>query len=740
MGSQSAPLCQYVRVAVPAPLRRAFDYLSSYPGLAPGMRVRVPFGRGNRIGVVLECNIQPDRPDDKLKAVGEVLDNRPLLNRELLQLLQWSAAYYHHPVGEVIATALPGPLRKGLPAVRQTRISWLLTDLGRNDGSRLLARAPAQQALLNNLLAGSGKIERDDPLLSSDRNRRALNGLVAKALVVRELRPLTLGEPQPAPSAERTPLELNPAQAEAVREVNQGLKQFRVHLLDGVTGSGKTEVYLQTMAAVCAAGGQCLLLVPEISLTTQTLERIKARVAGQVYSIHSGRSESERLEAWLAAANGDAAVVIGTRSALFTPFRNLGLILVDEEHDLSYKQQENFRYHARDLAIKRAQLNQIPIVLGSATPSLESAWRADSGSYNRLLLPQRAGAALPPSIRCIDVRNTPLDAGLSPALIESIEQHLEAEHQVLLFLNRRGYAPVYYCHRCGWTTRCNACDATLTFHRRHNRLLCHHCGASAPLPQSCGDCGATELLLLGAGTERLEEALLTRFPDHGLVRIDQDMTRAKGALTKRLDAIRSGAPRILVGTQMLTKGHHFPGVTLVGVLDADQGLYSTDVRATERLAQMLLQVAGRAGRAENRGEVLVQTHQPEHPLFNQLFEQGYAAFCQTELAERRAALLPPFSQLALFRAESSQVARAENFLNRAADLLRQSAGKEIQVLGPLPAPMEKRQGRYRMQLVVQAPRHRTLHQLLGRVLPLLDRLPRGQRLRWSLDIDPMDLY
>jgi primosomal protein N' (replication factor Y) len=431
--------------------------------------------------------------------------------------------------------------------------------------------------------------------------------------------------------------------------------------------------------------------------------------------------------------------VIGTRSAVFTPMPRLGLIIVDEEHDASYKQHEGFRYSARDLAIRRAQQAAIPIVLGSATPSLESLHNALTGRYRLLHLGRRAGSAAPPAMHLIDVRGQGLLEGLSNALLHHMRRHLDAGGQTLLFLNRRGFAPALLCHSCGWVADCKRCDAHMTLHRAQHKLRCHHCGAERAPDIACPACAAQDLLAAGQGTERVEAALRSLFPEVGITRIDRDTTRRKGSLDRMLDGVHKGDTRILVGTQMLAKGHDFPDVSLVGILDADGGLFSADFRAPERMAQLITQVAGRAGRAARPGEVYIQTHQPHHALLNQLIPSGYRAFAEAALAERQEALYPPHGHLALLRAESAQAAPSMSFLEQAAALARESLPEGVELWGPVPAPMERRAGRFRAQLLLQSQQRSSLHALLREWVPRLDELSSARRARWSLDVDPQDL-
>ncbi|MCE3237313.1 MAG: priA [Gammaproteobacteria bacterium] len=535
------------------------------------------------------------------------------------------------------------------------------------------------------------------------------------------------------------PLLLNTEQQTAVNTIQAAGNHFQVFLLDGVTGSGKTEVYLQVIADILKAQKQVLVLVPEIGLTPQTIQRFRERFSVLVVALHSGLSEKERLQAWNSAYTNNAKILIGTRSAVFSSMPNLGLIIIDEEHDLSFKQQDSFRYHARDVAIMRAHFKKIPIILGSATPALETLHKAQQGKFIHLRLPHRAGAAQLPEFSVLDIRNKSLEEGLSQEILENIRQHLERGEQVMLFLNRRGFAPVLLCRACGWMAICKRCDARMTYHQHSNRLHCHHCASDIPLLTRCGACNKKELQPVGLGTERLEKVLKKNFPNYSIARIDRDSTKRKGSIETLLQAIQSGEHRILIGTQMLAKGHHFPNVTLVTIVDADGGFFSSDFRALERMGQLLLQVAGRAGRVEKKGKVIIQTHHPDHPLLHPLFYSSYQQFADLILKERAGAVLPPYSFFALFRAEAYQVEHATHFLQTVKKLFY-PANKELQLLGPVPAPMPRRAGRHRVQLLVQANQRAILQKFLKNLLPEIEKIRQKQRVRWSLDVDPAEMF
>ncbi len=728
-----------LQVALDTPLRRVFDYLPPAQTLLaretprPGVRVVVPFGRQRLIGILVGIASESAVPSLKLKAALEFLDERPVFDPVTFELLRWAADYYHHPIGEVYAAALPVSLRLGAPTAESTE-HWSLTELGREElASPSSKRAPQQRALLSWLAARAGVTANQvadtfkPTLLKTLEARGWIAALVSdlpSALIPMHMHP---GE-----------LALTGAQAQAVNTILTTLSTFRVHLLYGVTGSGKTEVYLRVIAAAIAGGAQALVLVPEIALTPQLVDRFRRRFSAGVVVVHSGLTDSERRDAWRSAHSGQARIVIGTRSAVFTSLPKLALIVVDEEHDASYKQHEGFRYSARDLAVMRARGAAVPVILGSATPSLETLENAATGRYVKHLLPQRPGAAQPPRMSLIDLRRHAADQGLSTPAIQAIAQHLKTGGQIIVFLNRRGYAPSLFCNSCGWVAPCAHCDARMTLHRRAQQLRCHHCGAQAPVPTICASCGQA-LLPVGQGTERVEETLARLFSDAPLARLDRDSASARGSIQTVLERVHSGEARILVGTQMLTKGHHFPDVTLVVILDADQGLFASDFRATERLAQTVTQVAGRAGREARAGEVLIQTEFPEHPLLKRLIAEGYESFAASALLERREAGWPPYSRLALLRAEAKDSAALDAFLRSAAEAGHALHEIELKILGPAAALIARRADHFRAHLLIETAVRSTLQRFLGRWLPRIDELPRPAGLRWSIDVDPLEV-
>ncbi|KAB1475833.1 primosomal protein N' [Cronobacter sakazakii] len=726
------------RVALPVPLARTFDYrLPDAMTAAAGCRVRVPFGRQQRVGVVVAVGNESELPLDELKSVVEVLDSESLYPPVLWRMLLWAADYYHHPIGEVLFHALPVLLRQGKPASHAPLWYWFATEEGQAVDLNSLKRSPKQQQALAALR--QGRLWRHE-VAQMAFNDAALQALRAKGLceLGSELPPIADWRGQFSVSGDR--LRLNTEQATAVGAIRGEADNFCAWLLAGVTGSGKTEVYLSVLENTLAQGKQALVLVPEIGLTPQTIARFRERFNAPVEVLHSALNDSERLAAWLKAKSGEAAIVIGTRSALFTPFKNLGVIVIDEEHDSSYKQQEGWRYHARDLAVYRAHSEQIPIILGSATPALETLHNVRQRKYRVLKLTHRAGNARPAQQHVLDLKGQPLQAGLAPALVARMRQHLQADNQVILFLNRRGFAPALLCHDCGWIAECPRCDHYYTLHQSQHQLRCHHCDSQRPVPRQCPQCGSTHLVPVGLGTEQLEQSLAPLFPGVPLSRIDRDTTSRKGALEEQLAEVHRGGARILIGTQMLAKGHHFPDVTLVALLDVDGALFSADFRSAERFAQLYTQVAGRAGRAGKQGEVVLQTHHPEHPLLQTLLHQGYDAFADQALAERGSVSLPPYSSHILIRAEDHHNQDAPAFLQQLRNLLQASplADQKLWLLGPVPALQPKRGGRYRWQLLLQHPSRLQLQRIVSGSLPLIGTLPAARKVKWTLDVDPTE--
>jgi primosomal protein N' (replication factor Y) len=713
-----------LRVALDVPLPRLFDYACDDATAADvGRRVVVPFGARARVGVVVEVCDRTDVPADKLRDAAGVLRDVPALAPDWLALARFTADYYHRPLGEVVHAALPPRLRRTRPLALPPE-AFAITDAGRTALASLPARSRKRRALLERLAVGPV------PAAALEAGA-ALRALVQAGLAA----PCALPDAAPRLVPDEP---LTPAQAAAVAAIVGALDRYAAFLLLGITGSGKTEVYLHGIAAALARGRQALVLVPEINLTPQLAALFARRFPGaRVATLTSAAAENERAAGWLAAQSGAARIVLGTRLAVFAPFARLGLVVVDEEHDASFKQQEGVRYSARDLAVYRAHAAGVPVVLGSATPSLESFAHARAGRYRQLDLPERAraGSRLP-EVRLVDTRTEALTEGVSATLAAAIDARLARAEQALVFLNRRGYAPVLVCNACGWTAGCTRCTAHLVLHTADRRLRCHHCGDAAPIPRHCPTCGNLDLVPFGRGTQRLAESIAARFPQARLLRIDSDSTRAKGRWDSMRRAIEAGEADILLGTQILAKGHDFPRVTLVGVIGADAALVAADYRAPERLFAQLYQVAGRAGRAELPGEVLVQTRYPAHPLYQALVRHDFAGFAQAQLDERRAAGFPPAVHEAALRAESGEMKDALAYLVRAAAQAPADRGS-VTVYDPVPMTLAKLAGRARAQVLVQSGSRPALQAFLRAWVAALYALKPGP-VRWHLDVDPIE--
>ncbi len=742
-----------LRLALPVPLRRLFDYrvpaAFADRHLQRGMRVRVPFGRRELTGVLWDVVTQSDQPADKLLDILDLPDSASLISTSMLELLAFAAQYYLHPLGDVLSAAFPVLLRDGDAPRGEQLPAWRVTDAGRDADPAQLKRAPRQRALLQQLRSSeTGLLQAE--LVATGYDPALLRTLAKRGWIERYTLATAYADDSHSrvtPRVGESKWPLNSAQQAAVdlvcKVMQTGTRSaagFAPFLLEGVTGSGKTEVYLELIAAVRAQHRQALVLIPEIGLTPQTEARFRERFGDDVVVLHSALTDRQRWQGWEAARSGRAGVVLGTRSALFVSLPQPGLLIVDEEHDLSFKQQEGFRYHARDLAVRRAQIENIPVVLGSATPSLETLRNVALGRYTALQLPARANASVLPPVHLIDVRQQAMDEGLSPALLKKIAAHLQQQGQVLLFLNRRGYAPTLMCHDCGWVADCPRCDIRYTLHQKIKRLRCHHCLSEKAVPAHCPQCRSTRFVPLGQGTERIEDALNKHFPDAPVARIDRDTTRGRESMQRWVDAIRAGRYKILLGTQMLAKGHDFPDVTLAALIDVDGAFFATDFRAPERLAQLITQVAGRAGRGTRAGEVLLQTHQPEHVLLQKLVREGYRAWADAALADREAHWLPPHRSHVLLRAESADGQHAQTLLRKFRDLLRtQQTDHAIDSYGPVAAPQALRAGRYRFQLLIESDRRGLIQQLLTPLLQQAETWPEARKARWSVDVDPQEM-
>lgn len=719
-----------IKIALPVPLPQLFDYLPAEDGspTPAGSRVLVPFGRRKLVGIVVRHVTKSALPPGRLLRIVRPLDqSEPLMDPKLLELIEWCWKYYKHAPGEVVLSALPPALRKASTMLPAPPVHYFITQAGRDRLKQPVGRQKIQFRMLEALVAGPRAAEALSGIGSQW--RKTLGRLMEQAWV------------EQSPAAPETPVfargpQLTAGQKKAFEKIARDLHHFHCHLLDGITGSGKTEVYMKLMEEVLASRRQALVLVPEIGLTPQLLRRFRQRLGLEPAVIHSGLSPGQRLEAWAAARAGRARLIVGTRSALLTPMPQAGLIILDEEHDASFKQQDGFRYSARDVAVKRASDLNIPVVLGSATPSLESLNNAFNGRYAWHRLRERATSASLPHWRVLGLCQQVTFHGLSTTALEAVTEAVEREEQVMVFLNRRGYAPVLMCQQCGWYGSCDRCDARLTWHRKAGLMCCHHCGSQRKVPKLCPDCRADALMGAGDGTQQLEEALEQRFPGIALLRFDRDQINRKGVMDRQLEQVMKGGCCLLVGTQMLAKGHHFPNVTLVVIVSVDQALYSTDYRALERMGQLLQQVAGRAGRMEKPGTVILQTLHPEHPALELLINHGYEAYARWLLQERRMAGLPPTGYQALLRADAHARSDVEAFLREAIELFPHG---EATAHGPMPAIMERVGGRSRMYVIVLSPSRASLHRQIDQWLLSLRTLPSARKTRWAIDIDPQEL-
>ncbi len=711
------------------------------PPIVVGERVVVPFGSRQVIALVITVQDYCDVPVKKLKSIINRLNDNFHLSESLVNFLQLCSSYYHHAIGDVFQQALPVLLRQvnanalTPPMVWHTKDNSELRQVNQLKArvEKLVNKAPKQFALYEIINKNNGISWAE--LRTLGYNKSQIKALVVKDLIEEKKQLVQKYAWHDNALNHENKLRLSTEQALIVSAINQSLTGFSCHLIDGVTGSGKTEVYLQTMESVLAHNKQVLVIVPEIGLTPQTLTRFEQRFNVPICLHHSGLNDTERLNTWLNAQQDSAAILIGTRSAIFSPLHQLGLIIIDEEHDSSLKQQDSFRYHARDIAILRARQLNIPIVLGTATPSLESLHNALSGKYRYHQLQNRAGKSSKAKIELIDLAQQQLEYGLSGSLTHAIKQTLARGEQVLLFLNRRGYAPAINCLECHWLANCQRCNKPYTLHQKQALLICHHCSSQKRIPAQCPSCGSVRIAPIGQGTEQLELRLEELFPNVNIVRIDRDNTRRKGQLAKLLQEVTDKKYQLLVGTQMLAKGHHFPDVTLVAVLDIDGALFSFDFRASEQMAQLLIQVAGRAGRASKPGKVMVQSNYVDHPLLQDLVHNGYHHFARQALKERQQALLPPYTFQALLRAEANSPSYPEKFLRA----LTERAIVACEFAGPVPAAMEKKAGKFRYHLIVQARSRKSLHKAILVLLAQIPSNPWQNKVRWSIDIDPIEL-
>ncbi|WP_444996002.1 primosomal protein N' [Aliikangiella sp. IMCC44359] len=732
-----------VGVAIAVPLRRLFDYIVPYNYAIepkPGMRVKVPFGHSTKIGVIVSVSPKSEHAsvinDSKLKEILTIIDQFSLVTPSLLKLYHWMEKYYHAPPGEIWQTMLPTSLLKGQPAKQSRQSYWQITELGKAAlfTGKVNKKAIKQRQILEQLMQSNHGIAHDQ-INQFNMPYASLKTLAGKLWVSREYSTVNPNITSNLPNIP-TSIQLNTQQQAAIEQITQSLNQYAAFLLFGVTASGKTEVYLRLIHHVLQQNKQALVLVPEIGLTPQTLKRFQERFDVEIILLHSGMSEQKRLQNWLKARSGDAKIIIGTRSSLFTPLKSPGIIIIDEEHDLSFRQQQGFRYSARDVAMVRGSIEQIPVVLGSASPSLESLLNVTKEKIKRINLTQKAKTSAQLKYRIIDLKKQPINHGLSSELISLIKKHISQQGQVLLFLNRRGYAPVLLCHQCGWSSSCQRCDTHFTYHHQSHFLQCHHCGSSRKAPNQCPNCQCEQIVPVGLGTERLQEGVQQLFPEARVSRIDRDTTRKKSAMQDFVTSIKSGEVDILIGTQMLAKGHHFPDVTLVGLIDMDGALYSADYRAPEYAAQLITQVSGRAGRADKPGEVIIQTHLAEHPMLHEIIHAGYSDFAQSAIQERIEAELPPHTFSAMFHAESPQINFVKQFLQEVKAILDRYSDLKVELLGPAPAVYVKKAGKFRYQLFLHTNNRNQLHQLLDLTLPDIEKLKTASRVRWRIEIDP----
>ncbi len=729
------------RVVLPMSKRRSFDYtVGSDQAAETGSRVVIPFGHATRVGIVVDHPAKSPIQASKLRPIESVLDDGPVVDQELMAALKWVARYYHQPLAEVIWTALPDAVCTGRSIKPKLPLGCRLTAEGRLLSPTDFVRAKVQRKIFELLAAQTGPVPIDAFEPAGASWRSALKAMREKGWVAVE--DLIENLP-PAAGAAGLIESLTEEQRQAADEIIGALGGYKSFLLYGVTGSGKTEVYLHAACKVIERGAQVLLLVPEINLTPQVLDRVGKALKARAYAYHSGMPKTLRHRTWWMARTGHAQIVVGTRSASLLSFKNLGLVVLDEEHDGSFKQQEGVRYHARKVAVRRAMALRIPIVLGSATPSLEAIHAAREGRVSALELTKRATKVAMPAVRIIDLNNVQVVDGLSVPLIKAIERRLEQQEQALVFINRRGFAPVVFCWECKWFATCDHCDVKLIYHHTEGRLRCHQCGASGgQIPAVCPSCDSPSVELLGEGTQKIEGALKRRFAGARVLRIDSDSTKGYAKIQAALDRAQRGEADILVGTQMLAKGHNFPNVTLVGVLNADRGFYSIDFRAMEYLVQQVLQVAGRAGRIKRSGQVLIQSLYPESEVFGSVRAHDYMDFARHELVRRAEAQQPPYLHHALFRASSKKEGDPTQFLVAARGyllgLLDSGRFDGVRVLDAVPSPIGRISDRYRVQLLTVGADAVTFSRFLEESVDHLEAMRKKSGLRWSIDVDPTD--
>ena len=729
---------RFAQIGIDSPLRRLFDYRipqSLDIEIAPGHRVLVPFGKRTTIGIVVSVSSESMIDESRLKNIKGVLDKKPIFDSESFSLVMWAAHYYQYSAGAALFTALPPALRK-IKQSNNTSSEKFIWQI-KPDTNIDLKRAPKQLEILAWIKNHSEGV--DPALLNKEfpSSHAAISSLAKRGVIQK----ITIENAPQSHYQATSKLSLTKDQSEASGKISALINKFQVHLLEGVTGSGKTEVYFNLIEQVLSSSNsQVLILVPEIGLTPQLLQRLQTQFDLPIGLLHSNISEKLRKDTWTNIANGNTRIILGTRLAVFTPIPHLKLIVIDEEHDGSFKQQEGFSYHARDVAIYRAKKCNIPIVLGSATPSFESLLNASNNKYQHIKLTKRIYSDVMPRIHVADMRTQQAGSILSTALCQAMNTHLNAGNQVILFLNRRGYAPVLLCHDCGWIAQCERCDANLTYHTYNDQLSCHHCDSSKQKPVHCPTCNQTNLIMVGHGTQRIEEVLSEQFSNYSTIRLDRDITRRKGSLEKILEDIHQQKHQIIIGTQILSKGHDFPNVSLVGVLDIDYGIYSSDFRALERCAQLLVQVSGRSGRREVQGEVYVQTHTPDHALLNTLLNDGYSTFASKAIAARQEWQLPPFTHHVAIRARSQKSSELYEFLSHASKIAKQCFNSNVAIHGPISPAMEKKAGQFRAFILLVSNDRKSISSHLNSCIHNIESSSMSRKVRWSIDVDPMDNF
>lgn len=736
-----------IKVAISSPIDSLFDYtpdngknIEEYP---IGSRVNIPFGSVNKIGIVVSYSNKSEIDFKKLKSIKSVIDSEPIIEEEFIELARWISEYYIHPLGDTLFNMLPNILRKGGSYDTYTKSFWRVSKKGLNLPLESMSRSPKQKLLLEFLRDKNFNSQEisEINLITKGFNKELIKKLSEKELIKKIEKFYYPKNTQSLIDGKNQNLNLNLTgeQKKSINIIKDKLNSFEVILLDGITGSGKTEIYFHIIKKILPLMKQVLVLIPEISLTPQTIQRFTERFPEKIAIFHSGLNDKERLLAWRACKDETAKIIIGTRSAIFTPLPKLGLIIIDEEHDSSYKQNDGLHYSARDIGIIKAKNQNIPIILGTATPSIESYHNMIKKKYSHVILRKRAGNAKLPNIQICDIRNKELHHGFSEQAIHLIRNTLFDGKQVLVFINRRGYAPVLMCQDCGWNAMCPECDSRLTIHRKQKLLRCHHCNFHSKIMEKCNNCHSSNLVCLGQGTQRNAETLQNLFPKFPIIRIDRDTVKNKNYIEKYIRKINTGQPLILVGTQMLSKGHHFPRLSTVVILDIDQGLYNPDFRSEEKVLQLLTQVSGRAGRSEYEGNVLIQTYVPNNPYLSCWEKNGYHEAVFEILKNREFYELPPFTYMGILRADSKNPNEAREFLEKITKQNKTNINENCQIIGPIPLIMEKKAGKHRAQIIIKSKNRRDLHKTLESFKILINSNKKNYRVRWSIDIDPIEV-